>query len=492
MLQRAVAAGDKPTPAVIGREVAGIRAAREVRHTLQALEQAGAQARYLAVDASDAAAVGGALAQIREQWGPVGALVHGAGVLADKRIADKADDAFDRVYSVKVDGLRALLEATRSDPLSAIVLFSSVAGRCGNQGQVDYAMANEVLAKVAAREARRRPDAIVRALQWGPWAGGMVTKELASHFASAGVPLIPLEVGARWFVEELSDRLGATEVVLGGEPRMEPLAGGDGPQPLRLRTRLDHGSAPYLADHVVAGKPVVPVVMVLEWFARAAAAARPDLVLTGFRDLRVLRGVRLDHFDSGGDWFDVVVTEVSNGSGAVLALELRDLQGRPLYSAQGTLAAVAATAPPGPAARQLPAWSGEAIYDGQVLFHGDAFRVIRHLDGISDAGVDATLASTRAADWPAEPWRTDPAALDGGLQLALLWSHRVLGGPSLPMGVGAYRTFRTGPPEGTVRAVLTGERRGRDKTVSDILLIDEQTGEVVSELRGVEAILRPS
>ena len=61
------------------------------------------------------------------------------------------------------------------------------AARCGNQGQVDYAMANEVLAKVAAREAKARPGAIVRALQWGPWEGGMVTKELKARFDSLGV-----------------------------------------------------------------------------------------------------------------------------------------------------------------------------------------------------------------------------------------------------------------------------------------------------------------
>jgi hypothetical protein len=101
------------------------------------------------------------------------------------------------------------------------------------------------------------------------------------------------------------------------------------------------------------------------------------------------------------------------------------------------------------------------------------------------------VASTRQLGWPAEPWRTDPAALDGGLQLALLWSNRMLGGPSLPMAVSSVRTFRTGPPDGPVRAVLTGERRGRDKTVTDIVFVEEATGRVVNELRGVEAIRRP-
>ncbi|MEQ1504224.1 MAG: polyketide synthase dehydratase domain-containing protein, partial [Myxococcota bacterium] len=318
-----------------------------------------------------------------------------------------------------------------------------------------------------------------------------VTKELAARFHAAGVAMIPLATGARWMVDELADRGPATEVVLGGEPRMEPLADdGTTPHVARLRTRIDGHAYPYLADHRVAGVPVVPVVMALEWFARAAAECRPDLVLAGLRDVKVLRGIRLDRFDAEGDWFDVTANEVSNGTGAVLALELRRVGGPVHYTATADLAEHATAAPRAPISRDLPAWSRDPIYDGRVLFHGASFQVIKTLDGISDQGVDATLASTADAGWADEPWHTDPAALDGGLQLALLWSERMLGGPSLPMGVSSVRTFRTGPPSGPVRAVLTGERRGRDKTVSDIVFVDA-AGQVTTELRGVEAILRP-
>ena len=493
LLDAAKANGEAITPADLGRKVAKIQSSREIRATLAELRQAGAEAVYVSVDASDADAVAAALAEVRRKWGAIGAVVHGAGVLADKRIAEKTDEAFDRVVGVKVDGIRALLRATADDPLKAVILFSSVAGRTGNQGQVDYAMANEVLAKVAAREQARRPDAVVRALQWGPWAGGMVTPELAAHFRSAGVPLIPLQTGAGWLVEELADRRGATEVVLGGAPRMAPLASAPDSERrgVRLRVRVDARTAPYLADHKVAGTPVVPVVLVLEWFARAARATRPDLVLTDMSELKVLKGIRLGAFEGAGDWFDIVADEVTNGAGSVLALELRGLDGARHYSATATLADRAVDPPHGPAQRGLPPWSGEAIYDGDVLFHGDAFQVIRTLDGISDQGIDATLSSTRQQSWPNEGWHTDPAALDGGLQLALLWSHRMLGGPSLPMSVLSFRTFADGPPPGPVRAVLTGERRGSDKTVTDIVLIDESTGVVVNELRGVEAIRRP-
>jgi acyl transferase domain-containing protein/acyl carrier protein len=480
--------GSPPTPAEIGRQVAQVRAGREIHETMARLVGAGASASYVPVDVNDAGAVEAALASVRQSLGPIGALIHGAGVLADKLIAEKTDEAFDRVYQTKVAGLRTLLSATRTDPLQAILLFSSVAGRCGNRGQVDYSMANEVLAKVAAREARARPDAIVRALQWGPWEGGMVTKELKARFDSLGVPLIPLATGARFLVDELADKSGVTEVVLGGEPRMGPLASASGAREVRMRARVDSRSFPYLDDHRVAGTVVVPVVIALEWFARAAAACRPDLELSSIREVKVLRPLRLEHFDAG-EWFDVVAREIANGQGSSIALELRRVGGHAHYSAQAELLPTQGRPPRAPGHRSLPPWSGEPIYDGRVLFHGEKFQVIRTVEGISDLGIDAELSSTEDVGWGDEPWLTDPAALDGGLQLALLWSHRMLGGPSLPMGLSSLHTFRTGTA-GPLKAILTGEKRGRDKTVTDIVFVDA-SGQVVTELRGVETIRRP-
>ncbi|WP_410959140.1 KR domain-containing protein, partial [Salmonella sp. 6084] len=87
----------------------------------------------------------------------------------------KTLDGYDRVFETKVGGLCALLDATAGDSLKLVCLFSSVAARSGNVGQSDYAMANEILNKVAlAEQARRGPGCLVRALGWGPWDSGMV------------------------------------------------------------------------------------------------------------------------------------------------------------------------------------------------------------------------------------------------------------------------------------------------------------------------------
>ncbi|MGH8917470.1 MAG: SDR family NAD(P)-dependent oxidoreductase, partial [Actinomycetes bacterium] len=160
-------------------------------------------ARYLSLDIRDENAVRTALATVRAQWGPITGVVHAAGVLADKRVQDKSTEQFDLVFGTKIDGLRALLAATREDPLRLVCVFSSVVAATGNPGQCDYAMANETLNHVIAAEQRVRSDALVRALLWGPWEGGMVTPDLAEVFRLGGVDLIPLDQGARAFAEEV-------------------------------------------------------------------------------------------------------------------------------------------------------------------------------------------------------------------------------------------------------------------------------------------------
>ncbi|MEN0061781.1 MAG: SDR family NAD(P)-dependent oxidoreductase [Myxococcota bacterium] len=493
LLDDARSRNERPTPAELGRKVGKWLGIRQIRDTMARIEAAGGQARYAAVDVTDAHALGALLDDVRGSWGAVTGLVHGAGVLADKRIADKTMEQFDRVFDTKVRGLQALLAATANDPLDTLLFFSSVAGRCGNQGQADYAMANEVLAKVAAYEQTRRGDGVVvRALQWGPWEGGMVTPQLKAHFEAQGVPLIGLDAGAAMLVAEVTDHRRQTEVVLGGEPRMAPLAdpGADGSEVLRLRLRAHRRTHPYLADHQVRDTPVVPVVLVLEWFARAGQVFRSHLALQSFRDVKVTRGISLTGFDNGGDWFDVTVREESNGTGSVLAVELTDLAGTTHYVALADMVPELAPAPPSPDTPRFDPVSDQTIYDGTILFHGQTFQVIDALEGASDEGIVARLTRNAEAAWGHEPWQTDPAALDGGLQLALLYSARMLGGASLPMGVETMRTFRSGPPDGPLRAVLRGETRGRDKTITDIVFTDE-VGNVVHELRGVQAIRLP-
>ena len=210
LLQQTKVQGDSvPTATEINQQIMEILAVREIKATLRRIEQAGSPVQYHTADVCNALEIQQLLDKIRTDWGPITGLIHGAGVLSDRRIADKTSEQFERVFSTKVNGLKVLLEQTQTDPLNTICLFSSVAARHGNIGQCDYAMANEVLNKVAQYEASRRRDTcLVKSINWGPWDGGMVSTSLKTHFENQGIALIPLTAGAEFLDRELTDTHG--------------------------------------------------------------------------------------------------------------------------------------------------------------------------------------------------------------------------------------------------------------------------------------------
>ena len=474
------------TLAQLATQARTVLARREVRATLADLERAGATVRYAALDITDREALRRELARVRQEWGPITGLVHGAGVLADKRIADKTDEQFDRVYATKVAGLGALLDGCASDPLELLCVFSSVAARYGNPGQCDYAMANEILNQVAYAERQRRPSCRVRALGWGPWEAGMVTASHAAHFTSLGVPLIPLAAGARAFVAELGTTDDTAHVLLAaaGEADGDLLA----PVPSRLVVEASvnahtHG---FLTDHAPAGVPVLPLAVAMEWFAAAGSIRHPDRP-TSLSDIRVLSRIELPDLAARGHRFIVEGTESVSDPDA-LDLRLTSSAGAAHYRAR----LIAPNAPPQLwttlGARGKPVT--ESIYEAAVLFHGPDFHVLRQVMDLSRDGTEARVVGVRAVDWSGGPWRTDPAAIDGALQAAVLWARHATGDATLPMGMDALRVHRAGPAPGTLRCLVRATSIAADQTRCDIALLDED-GEVRTELLGVSLIRRP-
>jgi acyl transferase domain-containing protein/acyl carrier protein/NADP-dependent 3-hydroxy acid dehydrogenase YdfG len=483
LFEAARAAGRKPEPAELSREAGNILAAREVRETLERIAEAGSEARYLAVDICDADALGHVLADMRRDWGGIAAVIHGAGVLADKAIADKTDNQFSRVFRTKVDGLAALLTATMGDRLKALCLFSSAAARSGNPGQCDYAMANEVLNKVAQAEAHRRgDDCVVRSINWGPWDGGMVTDALKAHFERAGIDLILLDAGADFLVQELSPGTarGPVEVLAGSALRMK--------QPvLRMEVSVDGEGQPYLANHVIKDRPVLPVVLVIEWFMRAARAVLPDMTPTALRDLHVLQGVVLDRFPEPERFQIIAQPSLTNGTASV-DMRLVSGDGRERFKGTVELARAEGTAPlpRRPETGELTAWPWrpDEVYEGK-LFHGPDFQVIRELEGIGEGGGVGVFEGTGSKAWPGGPWLADPAALDGGMQLALLWGLNKAGRVFLPIRIGAFIPHGQAPEGEALRCAFQTRLVGASRTESD-LNITTLDGRLVSEMQGVE------
>ncbi len=488
-------AGRPLAPRQLEAEYRKIVAAREIAETLARLESTGSRAIYRSVDVRDPVAVAAAIDEAAAVLGarPAG-IVHGAGVLADRRIADKSDEDFDRVYRTKVEGLRAVLEATRRADLRFVALFGSSTGRFGRVGQADYSAGNEVLARYAQRTAKLRPGCRVVCVDWGPWDGGMVTPGLARLFAAEGVGLIPRADGAAYLAREIAQPPGAPIEVVVGATVDAPLPG---PERVAFERRIELAATPVLRSHVLGGRAVMPLALSLEWLFHGAIHENPGLVLVGAEDVRVLSPVAIDE-DTPADVVVVAGEPRPEGGVLVVESELRRLAaGRSIPCVRARV--VLADSRPAAPAPRLVAPSGAYSLDCETsyrerLFHGPDLQAIVAIEGCDRHGIAARVHTAPApSTWMKKPlrsaWLADPLVLDAAFQLLILWCREVRGAPSLPTGLAALRQHRPFPAvEIRVVARITSAAAG--KVAADLEFVDS-AGRLVASIDGYECVVDP-
>ncbi|OYN75055.1 hypothetical protein CG716_26840 [Mycolicibacterium sphagni] len=447
-------------------------AGREVRATLSTAQAQGTPARYFAASITDDAALRSVLDEVRQNFGPIVGVVHGAGVLADKRLEDLDDDGFVKVFNTKLMGAEALLDATSTDEIRFISLFSSIAARAGNPGQSAYASANAALEAIAAREsARRNGECVVRAFGWGPWDGGMVDATLKSRFLAGGVGVIPIAEGAQFFADHALCRSSATAVVVAApaEPRLRAV---------KLEWDVSTEKLPVLKDHQVRGKVVVPVVIALDAVLRAARGVVADACPV-VRDFQVLSGVTFAEHEQQSLTIDF------EPAGSSYTVSITDGDGRARYRAIVDTTAVAF---PEASVPQISgsAWplSVEEAYAGP-LFHGQQFAVIDELEAYGSAGGSATLKSLGDLGWPQDGWAIDAASVDGGLQLGIVWASaqgRPLVLPIRIARVVLHRAFG----DGSIGRCRLAAHPVNDKRVDFDIAYETSDGALVATFEGVE------
>jgi len=460
---------------------------------------------YRQVDLRDQVAVAAVIAEVRSEFGPIRGLLHGAGVLADKRIEEKTGDQFDLVYATKVGGFQALMAALADDDLRLMVLFSSSTARFGRSGQVDYAMANEVLNKYAWSQRASRPNCRVVALNWGPWDGGMVTPSLKSVFAAEGVGLIPLRAGALCLLAEIRAG-GPAEVVILGEgsqvPVIEPApatvpdrsAGDEASLQAAFETRLSAEDHYYLKDHVIDGRAVVPAAVMVEWLAHAALHENPGLGFAGFEGFRVMKGIVLEGEATTLHFYTGKITPTNGHYLVPVALRCGDERAPFNARAQILLSAAPLPAPEMQLAKPAGRYPhAETIYD--QLFHGPHFQGIERVEGCSEQGIAARVKSARPPrEWVKSPlrgaWLSDPLALDCAFQMAILWCLQYRDAPSLPAYATSFRCYRRFPGKG-VEVVLQVRSVKGASVIADIEFVDTRENRLIARMEGYECIADP-
>jgi NAD(P)-dependent dehydrogenase (short-subunit alcohol dehydrogenase family)/acyl carrier protein len=494
-------------PKDVARRYRELSSNREILKNIGRIEAAGGTAVYRSVDLRDAAAVAAVIAEARRQFGPVKGLIHGAGVLADRLIKDKTLEQFDAVYQTKIAGLRALLAAVEADPLNFMALFSSSTGRFGRTGQIDYAVANEILNKLAQQQATARPACRVVSLNWGPWDGGMVTAALKQVFEQEGIRVIDLKAGAQYLIQEISTPPGGpVELVILGADQQEASEEPVQQQNIYVSRAFDLDLSieqyPFLKSHVLDGRAVLPLAVIVEWLAHAAIHNNPGLRFHGFNDLRVLKGVILEagqvhnlQLMTGkaikSDGVHVVPVELSGTA----ADGRQHVHARAKIVLAGRLPAAKAAAE----RLELPDYARpiEEIYRPERLFHGPDFHGIREVLGCSDAGISCLVRPAPAPQqWITQPlrnaWLSDPLALDCSFQLLILWSFERHNAGSLPVFAGRYRQYQEHFPEHGAEIRVRLLEQSSSKATAEIDFIDPVSGSLIARIEDYQCVIDAS
>lgn len=294
VMRQARALGQSPIQAWRSAEKA-----LEIDRTLRTLAADGVSATYHQCDVADAEQLQGVLDRIRRSDGPIEGVLHGAGVGQDARFEQKRPEKVQQCVGAKVDGALALMELTREDPLKYFVAFGSISGRFGANGHTDYSLANDMLAKLVGWYRRQRPEVAATAFHWHAWGDvGMAARpDTRLALEMIDMDFMPASEGVQHLIDELEIGAPEPEVLITDEkyhraffpeetlmreaarqthsrPRSPLLEDAKVQQQDDWQVteiQLDPTAEPFLREHRLDDRPLLPLVVGLELLCEAAA-----------------------------------------------------------------------------------------------------------------------------------------------------------------------------------------------------------------------------
>ncbi|MDB5348565.1 MAG: beta keto-acyl synthase [Schlesneria sp.] len=284
------------------KEWQALEKALEIDRNLEELRLMGISAHYYQCDVSDQEQLSESLNTIRRQTGPIAGVLHGAGFGKDARFQQKESTNVDKCMGAKIDGAFLLMELTRDDPLKYFVGFGSISGRFGANGHTDYSSANEMLAKQIGWFRKQRPEVAAVAFHWHAWGDvGMATKpETRLALEMVHMQFMPSAEGLNHLISELEAGAPEAEVLVTDDryyrsfyPAETLLTEVDGrlaavgsvlpilhdkevfshERGVFVELTLDPLKEPFLIEHRLDDRPLLPLVVALEMICEIATVA---------------------------------------------------------------------------------------------------------------------------------------------------------------------------------------------------------------------------
>lgn len=473
------ARGEKVTPREIEREMKGVLSSREIKETLAKIEQAGGTGEYIQADITDLDSL---KAKLSKRLTRVDGLIHGAGALADKLIQDKSEEDFDLVYGVKITGIKNVLALVQPDQLKYLVLFSSVAGFYGNAGQADYSIANEILNKLAHHIKQVQPECQVISIGWGPWDGGMVTPQLKRIFERKNIPLISPEAGTAALVELLASPQDKPQVVIGNPLPAPPEKLGNQLETYTITRNLELGKNPFLVDHIIGGKAVLPTVCAVSWFIHSCEALYPGYHFFAVRDYRVFKGIVFE--EASPETYTLELKELEKDPHKLIfsgKISSQRENGKKRFHYQAEVE-LRQRIPDRPrlddfSLADSSSIAGSDLYQSKTLFHGPGFQGVKRILNINSEGLTTEcqvppISQEQMGQFPVNEF--DPILADVHLQSLLIWAYHQEGTTGLPLQIGEGIQYHQAPRNGITLATMRVKKITPHKLVADVISHDHQ------------------
>jgi malonyl CoA-acyl carrier protein transacylase len=526
MERMAAESKSKVTPAQVERRLSALTRGAATLEMMASVKSAGGNASYYICDVVDAEAVRQVIDKVVKAEGRVDVLIHAAGVESSRKLESKPTEEFSQIIDVKATGFFNLFKALEQASAlpSAIAMFTSVAGRFGNAGQVDYCAANDLLSKLASAFRNLYPSIHCVALDWGAWAEvGMASRGyIPALMERAGIdmmlpqeaaPLVRAELefgcgesvlaGSLGLLMESQDPAGGVDLekanaaLREGKPihkMFSSLTGLDTNLGITLEADLDPTTEAFLKDHALNGTPVLPGVMGIEGFSTAAkhissalASAR-GFEVTHLEDIEFLSPFKF-HRDKPRriTWPAQVIRETA---GLVVSVILESTQTLHMKSAEKVLhfsgkvhleqkeISAHNTKP--------PHWNGGATVGSadiyRLYFHGPSFQV---LEGVQCSGTH--VLGKLQSDLPplmagSENMISMPALVELCFQTAGIWEAGSTGVLGLPRSIQNLTLFR-GSTNGTPIYADVKPRQDKNGLSFDARVVDAK-GQVYLEIEG--------
>lgn len=481
----------------------------EIDATIRRMRESGIDVHYHVCDCSDFAQVEATLAKVRQISGAITGILHGAGVGKDSRFERKQPEKVRQCISAKVDGALALMEATRDDPLEYFVGFGSISGRFGANGHTDYSLANEMLCKQVAWFRRQRPKVKATAFHWHAWGDvGMATKpETRLALEMIDMQFMPAEEGAEHLIRELAAGAPEGEVLVTDDRyyRMfypaESILGEAATTtsgPALLNKTIDSGlfacdvdpqRDPFLVDHVLDGRPLLPMVVAAELLAEAAekAAGQPCGQLCDVEAISALR------FFSDKPQ-EIYARVESNGGSLNCAVESKFI-GRSGHASDQQRVNFRCRVPkasrfvePELVKSALPGSSDweRAIYPpaDAKFYVGWPFQKLRRVivaaDGLVGQIAAPALVELAGGGRDTSAWRIPSAAMDACLFAVGIYAwQKIRPGISLPVGIGRLTLGRLPRPGEACQVHVRPRETSHDNATFDFSLYGVDRGLII-------------